>query len=85
MKKVIQGTGAGDPRHLIDQQRANEQVPENPGWQSEAAYRHHEDSVAEERELSSGQSIPTPLEENQEPSMHHETLGFREPTDHSRS
>ncbi len=84
-KRVINGTGAGDPRFIVDQDRADALIPENPGWESEAAFRHRETSLAEEPELSPNQSIPGPLETREEPSMHFEQLGFREPTDHQRS
>lgn len=84
-KRVITGTGGGDPRVIVDQKRANELIAENPGWESEAAFRHHETSLAEEPELSPDQTTPGPLETREEPRMHFEQLGFREPTDHSRS
>jgi|GEM_PF-1779019 len=84
-KRVINGTGAGDPRFMVDQERANALISENPGWESEAAFRHHESSLAEEPELSPNQTIPGPLENREEPAMHFEQLGFREPTDHAPS
>lgn len=85
MKRVIDGTGAGDPRYIIDKERADALVPDNPGWESEAAYRHHEHPEEEVHEMEAHQSIPAPLDEVQEPQMHFETQGFREPTDHSSS
>lgn len=85
MKRVIDGTGGGDPRYIIDKARADALIPDNPGWESEAAFRHHEHAEADVDEQDPNQSIPTPMEEVQEPSMHFETLGFREPTDHSSS
>lgn len=87
MKRVIDGTGAGDSRYIIDKERADGLVPENPGWESEAAFRHHEHPEAEMTELSADQTIPAPMEETEggEPRLHFETLGFREPTDHSPS
>ena len=84
-KRVIDGTGAGDPSIIVDQEKANALIPENPGWESEAAFRHHETSLAEEPELSPNQTIPGPLENRDEPRMHFEQLGFREPTDHKPS
>jgi len=81
-KRVITGSGGGDPRNIVDQDRANAMIEENPGWESEAAFRHHEASLAEEPELSSNQTIPGPLENRDEPRMHFEQLSFREPTDH---
>lgn len=85
MKRVIDGTGAGDPRYIIDKERADALIPDNPGWESEGAYRHHEHPEAEVNEMEPNQSIPLPLEEVQEPQMEHEMLSFREPTDHSPS
>lgn len=85
MKRVIDGTGGGDPRYIIDKERADALIPDNPGWESEAAFRHHEHPEAEIEEMSSGQSIPSPLQEVEEPQLHFETIGFREPTDHSPS
>lgn len=84
-KRVITGSGGGDPRNIVDQERANAMIEENPGWVSEAAFRHHGDSMAEEPELSPNQSIPGPLETHEEPGMHFEQIGFREPTDHQSS
>ncbi len=84
-KRVINGAAGGDPRFVVDQERANETIPENPGWNSEAAFRHHERSLAEDPELSPNQSIPGPMETHEEPRMHFEQVGFREPTDHSSS
>ncbi|MNK55949.1 hypothetical protein D3C87_749720 [compost metagenome] len=84
-KRVINGTGAGDPSFSVDQERANALISENPGWESEAAFRHHESSLAEEPELSPNQSIPGPMERREEPAMHFEQVGFREPTDHASS
>lgn len=85
MKRVIDGTGGGDPRFIIDKERADAMLPDNPGWQSEAAFRHHEHPEAEVHEEAAGQSIPAPLEEVHEPQLQPETLSFREPTDHSPS
>lgn len=90
MKRVIDGTGAGDSRFMVDKERADALIPDNPGWESEAAYRHHEHPEAEVNELTSDQSIPSPLEEVPpeeagERTLHFETVGFREPTDHSPS
>lgn len=84
-KRVIDGTGGGDPRILVDHEKAKALIDENPGWEAEAAYRHHEASLAEEPELSPNQSIPGPLVNREEPPMYFEQLGLREPTDHSRS
>ncbi|HEY9857659.1 MAG TPA: hypothetical protein V6D05_18075 [Stenomitos sp.] len=85
MKRVIDGTGAGDPRYIIDKERADALISDNPGWASEAAFRHHEHPEAEVNEMEANQSIPTPLEEVNEPQMEHEQIGFREPTDHASS
>jgi hypothetical protein len=84
-KRVIDGTGGGDPRVQVDKERADSLIPENPGFESEAAFRHHERSLAEDPELSPNQSIPGPMETHEEPRMHFEQIGFREPTDHAPS
>lgn len=86
MKRVIDGTGAGDPRFIIDKERADALIPDNPGWESEGAYRHHEHPDAEESEVESAQRIPAPLdevlEEPGQPELNYETLPFRESTRH---
>lgn len=82
-KRVITGSGGGDPRFVVDQEKANAMIEENPAWESEAAFRHHETPLAKDPELSPNQTIPGPLETHEEPRMHFEQLSFREPTDHS--
>jgi hypothetical protein len=84
-KRVISGTGGGDPNIIVDHERAAAMIDENPGWESEAAFRHNERSLAEESELSPNQTIPGPLENREEPALHFEQLSFREPTDHAPS
>lgn len=75
----------GYPQESIGQKEANALIPENPHWESQGAFRHHDESVAQDTELSPDQTIPMPLEEHEEPSMHFETLNWREATGHPHS
>lgn len=85
MKTVIDGTGGGDPGNVIGKREADALVTENPGWEAEAAFRHHDHPMAEDTEQSANQSIPEPLEAVNEPQLHFETRGWREPTDQQPS
>jgi hypothetical protein len=85
MKRVIQGTGAGDPQNLIDQERANALVSENPGWSTKAAYRHADRPEPDERELEANQSIPTPVPAEEEGRLEPVTMTWRENTGHQSS
>lgn len=84
-KKVIHGTSGGDHLLNVDQDKADALIPENPRWESEAAYRHHDSPLAEDPELSPNQTLPGPLETRNEPRMENETIRFAEPTDHMQT
>lgn len=70
---------------LVEKKDADAMVPENPHWDSQGAFRHHEYSVGDAPELDPNQSTPERLDEHEEPTIHFETLGFREPTKHKTS
>lgn len=55
---------------------------EKPVLGGEAANRHDLENLAEEYELDPNQSVPTRLQESQEPELHYQTVDFREPTKH---
>ncbi|HBN08314.1 MAG TPA: hypothetical protein DD435_06620 [Cyanobacteria bacterium UBA8530] len=80
MKKV------GYPQESIDLEEAKALDPENPLWNSQGAFRHHEHPVAQESESEPNQNTPEPLDYNAEeaegPAAHFEILGFREKTGH---
>ncbi|HEY9766129.1 MAG TPA: hypothetical protein V6C82_07175 [Chroococcales cyanobacterium] len=80
MKKV------GYPQESIDLQEAKEIVAENPNWETQGAFRHHEHPDAQSPEQEADQSVSEPLVENVEEAggtaVHFETIGFREKTGH---
>lgn len=84
MKRVSDGTGAGDAGVLVNQQRANAQVPEKPGYESEGAYRHHDHAIAEEPEQSSGQSVPLPVPAPEVEQLQPQIVDRHEPLRHAQ-